>query len=76
MKYHTCSDCASGLVNDDWTHVDEDPDSHEYASLCAFVEAMGPVTHVGRKDVGCFTCYVCDEIHYEDAHVFEGSDTY
>lgn len=79
MKYHVCGGCAYGLTYDDWTHLDNDmgEEGHEEhcASIDATVEAIGRVHQTGTENVGCFTCFICDEVSYGDAHVFEGEDS-
>jgi hypothetical protein len=71
-SFTVCTQCSTGIVNDDWTFLDMDADNEEewldlYASHTASVESMGIVA-MGRKlggiGEGYFRCYVCgsDEI--------------
>lgn len=63
MEHLVCTTCLVGLVNDDWTAIE---DNH---SVTATAEALGLVTHTGREDRGVYRCTVCDEDNYGNAEI-------
>lgn len=65
--YILCDDCATGVSNDDWSHLDyyHDPEAaeQEHARISAALEALGWLSMDGPADEpGYFNCAVCDEI--------------
>ena len=77
-EYVLCEDCACGVCNDDWTHLDfyhDDPECADNAQALieANLECMGWLTHVGPADEpGYFTCAVCWEIQCGGGERFHG----
>ncbi|WP_040829050.1 hypothetical protein [Nocardia jiangxiensis] len=80
-EFHLCSDCAKERTEG----VDSPARSPEnfstenewlenVASRDASIEVMGDAAHAGTRDIGCFTCFVCDDIDYGQAHIFEGEE--
>ena len=85
--YVLCDDCAAGVANDDWTHLDmwgsdEDPEQPGRSladtamdSITATLEYLGWLTHVGPADEpGYFDCAVCDGIQCGGGVTFEGEE--
>lgn len=71
-RFTLCHGCACEVVNGDDSGRDfHDLDDNERASRDASIEAMGHAVLVETKDIGCFTCFVCDDIDYGNAEIFE-----
>jgi hypothetical protein len=58
-----CSECAAGIANDDWTHLDYYDDDETNASVASFIESHG---YLALCDVeadapggGYFRCPCC-----------------
>lgn len=76
-KHVLCDECAAGVCNDDWSHLDdgrydtrEDADA-AHASAHASLESLGWLSHVGEADMpGYFHCAVCDEIQCGGGEIF------
>jgi len=68
----TCKDCACGIANDDWSHVDYHPSSSEVmASIEATLETLGYLSHLEAVDVGgYYNCAVCGDVDIGSADVF------
>jgi hypothetical protein len=64
--FQVCPGCATGLVNDDWTHIPPTSDGDEtMAHITWAIEHMGLVSlDESRNYRGCVTCFCCDEISY------------
>ncbi len=83
----TCDDCAAGVSNDDWSHLDffcccSPGEAHEddceaermHASCMATMELTGYLTPVDGEDApGYFDCALCGEIQCGGGHTFETS---
>ena len=63
MDHLVCTICLDGLVNDDWTAIEE---NH---SAISTAEALGMVTHTGSENHGVYRCTVCDEDNYGRAEI-------
>ncbi|MCT2033604.1 hypothetical protein M3E10_02910 [Dietzia cinnamea] len=63
MDHLVCTTCLVGLVNDDWTAIE---DNH---SAVATAEALGMVTHTGSENHGVYRCTVCGDDHYGRAEI-------
>ena len=72
----TCDECACGISNDDWTHLDfhhcdQEEADDAMAGIMGTLETLGWLTHVTESDdTGNFTCYICDDIQYGNGHVY------
>ena len=72
----TCHQCAVGLQNNDWTHLDCHYDQEEsdrmYSLVCSNMESYGWLTHVRKQDQGGYwNCDMCHEIDIGTGHIFE-----
>ena len=78
---HVCDACATGISNDDWSHVDanynlSDPDELEarenaHASIAGTLELLGWLTHCGSTDLGgYFACEACGVTDMSPAQTF------
>jgi len=73
----TCNDCAAGISNDDWTHLDYHYDQDEsdmvMATIQANLENFGWLTLVEHREEssGCFHCQICEEISFDNGNVWE-----
>lgn len=68
--FNVCDTCAVGVVNGDdsvWDDFSED----DLASVEASIEAMDWVAPISVDDIGCFSCFVCDQVSYGKAHTFD-----
>lgn len=67
-----CHGCACEVTSGDESARDfyNLSDEDRYARD-ANIEAMGVVAQVATEDLGCFTCFVCDEHAYGEGHIFE-----
>ena len=63
MTHLVCTTCLVGLVNDDWSAVEDGP------AAVASAEALGLVTYAGSEDHGVYRCAVCSEDHYGQAEL-------
>lgn len=78
-QIRTCHECACGLINDDWSHIDgqfaryeQDECNAEHARIMAAVEALGLVSHVGEHAFpGYWDCAICGDIDIGVGHIFE-----
>jgi hypothetical protein len=84
MAYLICDDCAVGLSNDDWTHLDwgcDCPTGEPHHDDCyaeahwrviqRSVAVMGCVSRVVDADEpGYFECFCCGGIQCSGGHVF------
>lgn len=67
-EFNICADCAVGLTNDDWTHLDYEHDSQEaadeaYASIEAWIELVGEIRDTGKKSSdGYANCACCGDV--------------
>lgn len=76
MTITTCDECAVGIVNDDWTHLDYHHDKEAadmaYTSITATMELLGWLTHNGdANEPGYFNCELCSEIQCGGGHTFQ-----
>lgn len=70
--FRLCHECACEVANGDTSGRDfYGLTNEDEAARDASIEAMGLVAHVDSRDIGCFTCFVCDEISYGDVEMFE-----
>lgn len=70
-----CHGCACEVVNGDASARDFfDVDDDDNASRDASIEAMGLAVLIESRDIGCFTCFVCSDVDYGKAEIFEGTD--
>ena len=71
-----CHECAYGVANDDWTHLDYHHDQEDadraLALVTANMELLGWLTLVGDADMsGYFDCALCWEIQCGGGHRFD-----
>lgn len=67
-----CDECACEVINGDDSARDFYDLSEDARALRdASIEAMGYVCEVRREDIGCFACFVCDDISYGNASIME-----
>jgi hypothetical protein len=59
----TCGDCAAGISNDDWTHLDMYEGSDEaMASIAGTLELLGWLTYLGPSTfTGSISCPICGD---------------
>jgi hypothetical protein len=75
---NVCSQCAAGICNDDWTHLDyyaqsESDANEEHDRILATLDSMGWLSLVGTgKPIGVWDCPICEEHQYGAPIVFEG----
>lgn len=76
LTVRLCDECACGIVNDDWTHLDYDgveEGDEVMASIQGTLEILGWLTLVGPSaDGGCFDCAICSDIQYGGGSLFSG----
>lgn len=75
IEIKTCHDCACGLENDDWTHLDYHHDKEEsdrmYALVQSSMEEYGWLTR--SKEIafgGYWHCDICWEIDFGTGWIF------
>lgn len=86
--YTVCDSCLPAIINGDWTHLDAscccntaENDGHsedcvaeeEYATVTAWLELVGWLTHAGEADEpGYFDCECCNATQCGGGHIMEG----
>jgi hypothetical protein len=75
-KYvYLCDECACGVANDDWSHLDfyhdQEAADQQMASITGSLELFGHLTPVDidTSDVGYFNCALCSAIQCGDPAV-------
>ena len=75
-----CSNCCSGVSNDDWSHLDFYATSEEQAietmaSIEGSLELLGVLTYSHTDEsAGYFNCAICSEIQCGSPEIFLSSD--
>ena len=75
-----CSNCCSGVSNDDWSHIDfyatsEQEAIETMASIEGSLELLGVLSWHGTDDSsGYFNCAICSEVQCGSPEVFLSSD--
>lgn len=71
-----CSDCACGISNDDWSHIDsqvetEEESSEVMAGIEGTLELLGWLSHKERADFGGYwNCEVCGSVTIGTGEIF------
>lgn len=65
VEIRLCHQCACGVANDDWTHLDhhdQETADEMHTSIMASLECMGHLTMLGEQEEGGYwDCELCEE---------------
>jgi len=75
VQYALCDCCSAGVANDDWTHLDAQPEmaDENHARIGGTLELLGWLTPLSPYDPGGYwTCEICWETCIGSGQVWEG----
>lgn len=71
--FHVCHNCATAILNDDYSAFDMQDEDTDYVRVTAFVESVGGMlADAGQVNkAGYWDCEACDQVEIGSAHALE-----